>query len=117
MVKLADIHAARGRIRDGIVQTPSKRSQAFQDQVPGHLFWKFENLQRTGSFKDRGALNKLLQLSRGGAEEGSRDGQRREPRPGRGLPRVPSGDRCHGGHARVHSPHQGGEHQRPTGPR
>ncbi len=63
MVKLADVHAARGRIADGIVQTPCKRSQAFQDQVPCQLFWKFENLQRTGSFKDRGALNKLLQLS------------------------------------------------------
>jgi threonine dehydratase len=31
--------------------------------VGGQLFWKFENLQRTGSFKDRGALNKLLQLT------------------------------------------------------
>ncbi len=31
--------------------------------MPGELFFKFENLQRTGSFKDRGALNKLLQLS------------------------------------------------------
>jgi threonine dehydratase len=63
MVKLADIHAARGRIGDGIVQTPCKRSEAFQDQLPCQLFWKFENLQRTGSFKDRGALNKLLQLT------------------------------------------------------
>ena len=63
MVKLADVHAARGRISDGIVSTPCKPSQAFQRQVPCQLFWKFENLQRTGSFKDRGALNKLLQLS------------------------------------------------------
>ncbi len=63
MVRLADVHAARGRIRDGIVQTPCKPSQAFRDDIPCRLFWKFENLQRTGSFKDRGALNKLLQLS------------------------------------------------------
>jgi threonine dehydratase len=69
MVKLADVHAARGRIRSGIVHTPCKPSQAFQEEVPGHLFWKFENLQRTGSFKDRGALNKLLLLS---AEEKER---------------------------------------------
>ncbi len=62
MVRLADVHAARGRISDGIVRTPCKRSQAFREQVPCQLFWKFENLQRTGSFKDRGALNKLLQL-------------------------------------------------------
>ncbi len=63
MIKLADIHAARGRIQDGIVHTPCKESQAFQDRIPCRLFWKFENLQRTGSFKDRGALNKLLQLT------------------------------------------------------
>jgi threonine dehydratase len=69
MVKLSDVHAARGRIRGGIVQTPCKPSQAFQDEVPCHLFWKFENLQRTGSFKDRGALNRLLLLS---AEERAR---------------------------------------------
>jgi threonine dehydratase len=62
-VRLADIHSARGRIRDGVVLTPCKRSHAFQDQLPCQLFWKFENLQRTGSFKDRGALNKLLQLT------------------------------------------------------
>jgi threonine dehydratase len=63
MVKLSHVHAARGRIRSGIVHTPCKLSHAFQDEVPGQLFWKFENLQRTGSFKDRGALNKLLLLS------------------------------------------------------
>jgi threonine dehydratase len=63
MVKLSDIHEARGRIQDGIVQTPCKPSQAFQKELPSRLFWKFENLQRTGSFKDRGALNKLLQLT------------------------------------------------------
>ncbi len=63
MVKLADVHAARGRIGSGIVQTPCKPTLAFQDEIPCLLHWKFENLQRTGSFKARGALNKLLQLS------------------------------------------------------
>jgi len=63
VLKLADVHAARGRIRNGIVQTPCKPSQAFRSRLGCQLFWKFENLQRTGSFKDRGALNKLLQLS------------------------------------------------------
>ena len=63
MVKLADIHAARGRIRDRIVNTPCKPSPVFRDLVPCELHFKFENLQRTGSFKDRGALNKLLLLS------------------------------------------------------
>jgi threonine dehydratase len=63
MIRLADIHAARGRLRGGVVQTPCKHTHAFQDLVPGQLYFKFENLQRTGSFKDRGALNKLLQLT------------------------------------------------------
>jgi threonine dehydratase len=63
MLRLSDIYAARGRIADGIVRTPCKPTIAFQDEIPCLLHWKFENLQRTGSFKDRGALNKILQLS------------------------------------------------------
>ena len=63
MVNLADIHAAGGRLRGGVVHTPCKHTRAFEDLVPGQLHFKFENLQRTGSFKDRGALNKLLQLT------------------------------------------------------
>jgi len=63
MIKLSDVHAARVRLRGGIVSTPCKRSHAFEDLVPAELYFKFENLQRTGSFKDRGALNKLLQLT------------------------------------------------------
>ena len=70
MVKLADVHAARGRIQDGIVQTPCKPTQAFGDDLPCKLFWKFENLQKTGSFKDRGALNKLLQLTKEEKKQG-----------------------------------------------
>ena len=60
---------AAERIRDGIVATPCTRTRAFGDIVgcPFHL--KFENLQRTGSFKDRGSLNRLLQLT---AEERAR---------------------------------------------
>ncbi len=60
---LADIRAARARIADALVQTPCTESLVFGDVVPGRLFVKFENLQRTGSFKERGALNKMLQLS------------------------------------------------------
>ncbi len=63
MIRLADIHAARERLRGGIVHTPCKHTRAFQDLVPAELHFKFENLQRTGSFKDRGALNRLLQLT------------------------------------------------------
>jgi len=63
MIKLADIHAARERLKGGVVHTPCKRTHAFEDLIPGELFFKFENLQRTGSFKDRGALNRLVQLT------------------------------------------------------
>jgi len=70
MVRLADVHAARGRIGSGIVQTPCKPTLAFQDEIPCRLHWKFENLQRTGSFKARGALNKLLQLSEAEKDKG-----------------------------------------------
>jgi threonine dehydratase len=64
----AVLDAAR-RIRGGIVATPCTQTLAFADIVPSALHLKFENLQRTGSFKDRGALNRLLRLS---ADERSR---------------------------------------------
>ncbi|HET9948975.1 MAG TPA: threonine ammonia-lyase [Longimicrobiales bacterium] len=65
----ADVLAAAERIRDGIVQTPCTRSLAFADILPSTFHLKLENLQRTGSFKDRGSLNHLLRLS---AEERAR---------------------------------------------
>ena len=54
---------AAERIRDGIVATPCTRTRAFADIVPSTFYLKFENLQRTGSFKDRGSLNRLLGLT------------------------------------------------------
>ena len=54
---------AAERIRDCIVATPCTRTQAFADIVPSTFYLKFENLQRTGSFKDRGSLNRLLGLT------------------------------------------------------
>ena len=63
MPTLEDVRAARARIGDEIVHTPCNRSHAFEGKIPCRLHLKLENLQRTGSFKDRGALNRLLQLS------------------------------------------------------
>lgn len=60
---------AAARIADGIVATPCTRSMAFGDLVAGPFHLKLENLQRTGSFKDRGSLNRLLRLD---AEERAR---------------------------------------------
>jgi threonine dehydratase len=60
---LKDIQAAAQRIANGIVHTPSVPGLAFSDIVPGRLYLKLESMQRTGSFKDRGALNRLLDLN------------------------------------------------------
>lgn len=46
-----------------IVRTPVIPALALGDEVPSRLHLKLENTQRTGSFKDRGALNRMLDLS------------------------------------------------------
>lgn len=63
MPTLRDIEEARTRIRDSVNLTPCSPSAVFADLLPCKLAVKFENLQRTGSFKARGAGNKLLQLT------------------------------------------------------
>src|SRR4028118_2068889 len=60
MVELRDIEAARERIRGQVVLTPCTPSETFGEMFGGHAWFKFENLQRTGSFKERGALNRML---------------------------------------------------------
>jgi threonine dehydratase len=62
MVSPADILAARGRIGTDVVLTPSVAALALRAELPCTLHLKLENQQRTGSFKDRGALNRLLDL-------------------------------------------------------
>src|SRR5437660_2782788 len=64
MVKLSDIKAALGRIRDAIYVSPCTRSETFSQLTANTVYLKLDNLQRTGAFKERGALNKLLTLSR-----------------------------------------------------
>lgn len=64
-----DVLRAHDRIRDEIVRTPCALSRRLDDLLGCRIALKLENQQRTGSFKDRGALNRLLQLS---AEERSR---------------------------------------------
>ncbi len=63
MPTLSDIQSARERVRDEIALTPCTRSLVFDDLVRAKLHFKFENQHRTGSFKERGALNRLLHLS------------------------------------------------------
>ena len=56
------VEAARGRLRDTIYQTPCPYSQTLSELTGTHCHVKLENLQMTGSFKERGAANLLLQL-------------------------------------------------------
>lgn len=59
---LAALRAARARIAAGIHRTPVLTSRALNALTGATLFFKCENLQRTGSFKPRGALNAVLSL-------------------------------------------------------
>jgi threonine dehydratase len=60
---LSEIEAALGRIRDSIRITPCSLSEPLSRLTGNTVFLKLENLQRTGSFKERGALNRILQLT------------------------------------------------------
>ena len=59
---LATIEAARRRLTGAIVETPCTFSQRLSELTGTRCFLKLENLQMTGSFKERGAANLLLQL-------------------------------------------------------
>jgi len=60
---LADIKAARERLNGAIYRTPCARSETLSRQTGQSIFLKLENLQMTGSFKERGALNKIATLT------------------------------------------------------
>ncbi len=62
-VSLADVRAAASRIKGAVVHTPCLRSETLSRIAHADIWIKFENLQFTASFKERGALNTLLQLS------------------------------------------------------
>ena len=62
-VSLDAIRAAAARIQGAVERTPFLRSRTLSRLTGCELYLKFENLQFTASFKERGALNKLLSLS------------------------------------------------------
>ena len=64
MVNLSDVNEALGRIRESIYLSPCARSATFSQATGNEVYLKLDNLQRTGAFKERGALNKLLTLTR-----------------------------------------------------
>ncbi|HEY0856474.1 MAG TPA: pyridoxal-phosphate dependent enzyme, partial [Albitalea sp.] len=59
----AAIHAAAERLRGQVLDTPCMPSRTLSAITGCEVFLKFENLQFTASFKERGALNTLLQLT------------------------------------------------------
>ena len=59
----ADIQAAAARIAGHVVETPCPRSIPLSEATGMEIYCKLEHLQRTGSFKERGARNALLLLS------------------------------------------------------
>ena len=63
MIKLPEVQAALGRIRNSVYLSPCVYSADFSQLTGNTVFLKLDNLQRTGAFKERGALNKLLTLS------------------------------------------------------
>ena len=63
MLTLADIQAARTRIRDSIYHSPCPYSLSLSKLCHAQIYCKLDHLQMTGSFKERGARNKLLQLT------------------------------------------------------
>jgi threonine dehydratase len=68
MVTLSHIQSALARVRNSIYVSPCTRSETFSELTGSSIYLKLENRQRTGAYKERGALNKLLSL---GAEERS----------------------------------------------
>jgi threonine dehydratase len=69
-VSLPEIVAARSRINGSVVRTPCTESAALSELTGARIFCKQEHLQRTGSFKERGARNALAQLTPPQAKRG-----------------------------------------------
>src|SRR6201984_3733663 len=63
MIQLCDIQGALERIRPDIRISPCTHSETFSGLTKNSIFLKLDNQQRTGAFKERGALNKLLTLN------------------------------------------------------
>jgi threonine dehydratase len=62
-VTLSDIRAARRRIASGVIVSPCPESIPLSEITGARIFCKLDNLQRTGSFKERGARHALLRLT------------------------------------------------------
>src|SRR5512146_70989 len=70
MITVGDVKAARERIGRAVLVSRCAESDAISLMTGSHVWLKFENLQMTGSYKERGALNKILTLSAADRERG-----------------------------------------------
>lgn len=68
MISLTDVHAARERIKDITYVTPLLKSEQLSKVCGNEIYLKSEHLQKTGSFKIRGAANKVIQAVQDGAK-------------------------------------------------
>jgi threonine dehydratase len=66
----AQVIKAADRIRAAVVETPVEQIEGLAPDIRAEVFFKLENLQNTGSFKLRGASNKILSLSPAEAAQG-----------------------------------------------
>jgi len=71
MITFVDVEEARERIKDQIYLSPFPYSETISRMSGNRVFFKLENLQMTGSFKERGALNRLLTLAPEAAARGT----------------------------------------------
>lgn len=62
-VSLSGIQAARKRIQNSIYYSPAPKTEALSKMTGQQVYLKLDNLQRTGAFKERGALNRILTLT------------------------------------------------------
>src|ERR1700755_501461 len=103
-VTLDDVRAAAARLAGAVVRTPTLKSRTLSELTGAEVWLKFENLQFTAAYKERGALNKLLVMDQ---EQRDRRGGR-QSRPGpclsRQAARHPGDDRHANGDADHQSP-------------
>ena len=91
-VTLDDVEAARERLRGAIVETDCDFSRTLSDILGCRVWLKFENLQFTASFKERGALEPAVCPVGGGAQARRDRHVGGQPRAGRRLSREPPVD-------------------------
>jgi len=70
MIQFSDIEQAHAVVSDVVKKTNLKKSKTFSEMTESNLFLKMENLQLTGSFKIRGAYNKIYHLTKKDKQNG-----------------------------------------------